>query len=108
MVAKKIDYREEVCRFCGSIGLCRNEIVNVKTGVSKGFLAGCPECNGLHDYGEYKPKACDCRAAGEEAFVARPTISDGFGSIWSAFCPTCGEQSMEVVRPGKVQCGNCG
>lgn len=36
------------------------------------------------------------------------TIEDGFGSEWSAWCPKCGEKSMEVVRPGKVQCGNCG
>ena len=36
------------------------------------------------------------------------TIGDGFGSEWSAWCPMCGEKSMEVVRPGKAQCGNCG
>ena len=35
-------------------------------------------------------------------------IEDGFGSMWSAFCPRCGEKSMSVVRPGKVQCNNCG
>ena len=39
---------------------------------------------------------------GEEA------ISDGFGSVWSAYCPKCKEKSMSVVRPGKVQCDNCG
>jgi hypothetical protein len=37
-----------------------------------------------------------------------PTIEDGFGSGWSKRCPECGELSMEVVRPGKVQCGRCG
>jgi hypothetical protein len=37
-----------------------------------------------------------------------PTIEDGFGSVWSQKCPECGHLSMEVVRPGKVQCGNCG
>jgi hypothetical protein len=36
------------------------------------------------------------------------TIEDGFGSIWSAWCPTCGRKSMEVVRPGKCQCSYCG
>ena len=35
------------------------------------------------------------------------TIEDGFGSMWSAFCPTCKQKSMVVVRPGKVQCNNC-
>lgn len=35
-------------------------------------------------------------------------IEDGFGSSWSAYCPECGNKSMHVVRPGKVQCSNCG
>ena len=36
------------------------------------------------------------------------TISDGFGSTWSSWCPECGKKTMQVVRPGSVQCGNCG
>jgi hypothetical protein len=36
------------------------------------------------------------------------TIEDGFGSVWSAWCPECGKKSMSVVRPGKVQCNHCG
>lgn len=32
------------------------------------------------------------------------TIEDGFGSSWSITCPHCGDDSMSVVRPGKVQC----
>jgi hypothetical protein len=35
-------------------------------------------------------------------------ISDGFGGSWSIICPECGKPSMEIVRPGKVQCGGCG
>ena len=35
------------------------------------------------------------------------TIEDGFGSVWSAWCPGCGKKSMSVVRPGKVQCNHC-
>lgn len=35
------------------------------------------------------------------------TIEDGFGSAWSKRCPECGEDTIEVVRPGKVQCSNC-
>lgn len=35
------------------------------------------------------------------------TISDGFGSSWSAYCPTCGRKSMHIIRPGKVQCAHC-
>lgn len=34
-------------------------------------------------------------------------IEDGFGSVWSVVCPTCKNESMEVVRPGKVQCRKC-
>ena len=34
-------------------------------------------------------------------------IEDGFGSVWSVVCPTCKNESMEVVRPGKVQCRMC-
>lgn len=36
------------------------------------------------------------------------TIDDGFGHEWSAWCPKCGKKSMSIVRPGKVQCNNCG
>ena len=35
-------------------------------------------------------------------------IEDGFGSAWSIKCPECGRKSMQVVRPGKVQCKHCG
>lgn len=33
-------------------------------------------------------------------------IEDGFGSAWSKSCPVCKKPTMEVVRPGKIQCGN--
>ena len=35
-------------------------------------------------------------------------IDDGFGNMWSKTCPECGKESMEIVRPGKVQCAYCG
>lgn len=35
-------------------------------------------------------------------------ISDGFGGCWSAWCPECKKKSMQIVRPGKVQCDECG
>ena len=35
-------------------------------------------------------------------------IEDGFGMSVSAWCPECGQKSMCIVRPGKVQCDNCG
>jgi hypothetical protein len=34
-------------------------------------------------------------------------IEDGFGGIWSARCPTCKNETMQIVRPGKVQCSKC-
>lgn len=39
---------------------------------------------------------------------AKDIIEDGFGSAWSIVCPTCRRRSMQIVRPGKVQCGHCG
>ena len=35
------------------------------------------------------------------------TIEDGFGSSWSKTCCNCGKDAIHIVRPGKVQCGNC-
>jgi len=35
------------------------------------------------------------------------TIEDGFGSYWSAWCPSCGKKSIVIVRPGKAQCNHC-
>jgi len=37
-----------------------------------------------------------------------PRVEDGFGSCWSKKCPECGELTIQVVRPGKAQCSNCG
>lgn len=35
-------------------------------------------------------------------------LDDGFGNTWSRQCAMCHEFTMEIVRPGKVQCTNCG
>ncbi|KKK79506.1 hypothetical protein LCGC14_2832800 [marine sediment metagenome] len=35
-------------------------------------------------------------------------IDDGFGSQWDKKCAECGQRTMNVVRPGKAQCDNCG
>jgi len=40
--------------------------------------------------------------------MSTETIKDGFGSEWNITCPMCGRDSMQIVRPGKVQCGHCG
>jgi hypothetical protein len=44
----------------------------------------------------------------DEAEDDSDTISDGFGSTWSSKCAMCGKNSVQIVRPGKVQCTNCG
>ena len=36
-----------------------------------------------------------------------PSISDGFGTYTCAWCAECGGD-MQVVRPGKFQCQECG
>jgi hypothetical protein len=33
-------------------------------------------------------------------------ITDGY-QYWTKKCCMCGQDSMEIVRVGKVQCGNC-
>ena len=48
------------------------------------------------------------RIKGISVIIPDEEISDGLGSVWSAYCPVCKAKSMSVVRPGKVQCDNCG
>ena len=36
------------------------------------------------------------------------TITDGYGTFWSKTCPRCGKATMQVMRPGKVKCAECG
>jgi hypothetical protein len=43
-----------------------------------------------------------------EQEILGDTIEDGHGGFWSSVCPECGEKAMHIVRPGKVQCSNCG
>lgn len=35
-------------------------------------------------------------------------IEDGFGNIWNSRCNECNRLSMQIIRPGKVQCSYCG
>lgn len=46
---------------------------------------------------------------GEEIFIEEnlDMITDGYGSFWSVTCLECGQDTMHVVRPGRVQCANC-
>jgi hypothetical protein len=53
---------------------------------------------------------CDCEVY-EHCAACDPIafpLDDGFGNKWSRQCPTCHAFTMEIVRPGQVQCTNCG
>lgn len=53
----------------------------------------------------------DCAECGETLTVQHECkdemLDDGFGMECSPYCPDCGNKSMSIVRPGKVQCGVC-
>lgn len=34
-------------------------------------------------------------------------LEDGYGNYWKVHCWNCGEKSVEIVRPGKVQYTEC-
>jgi hypothetical protein len=38
----------------------------------------------------------------------RNFIEDDFGSSCNVICNRCFKPTMQVVRPGKFQCANCG
>ena len=35
-------------------------------------------------------------------------VSDGCGNMWHRKCIYCGTKTVEVVRPGRAECTNCG
>jgi len=61
----------------------------------------------LEDNDEYPMEQHALRVA-KAALAGKDTIEDGFGSEWSAWCPMCKKKTMEIVRPGMVQCSECG
>jgi hypothetical protein len=40
--------------------------------------------------------------------IKNDTIEDSFGNSWSKICPEGSKLTRVVIRPGKVQCENCG
>jgi len=34
-------------------------------------------------------------------------VDDGFGQSVDLKCPSCGEEAMQVVRPGVFRCAHC-
>lgn len=65
---------------------------------------GCGKKGAFDFMGDYFcPECCGFKEPKDDS-----TIEDGFGMVCSAWCPECGEKTMSIVRPGEVQCGNCG
>lgn len=56
-----------------------------------------------------------CRRSRAMPFVLRlhdlirrvSIIKDEMGTTWSSICPECKMDALHIVRPGKLQCGNC-
>jgi len=56
-------------------------------------------CKGSHTHWMQPPKP---------PIDSNETIEDGFGGVWSIVCPECNNKTMQIMRPGKVQCSKCG
>jgi ribosomal protein L37E len=71
----------------------------------------CDSCGkkGAYDFmGDCYCSDCYSKIANLKEPKDDSTIEDGFGSVWSAWCPMCGRKSMHVVRLGDAQCNHCG
>jgi len=102
--------RRENCRWCKA-DLCENCAATFTPCGLPNILVGesfcyCKKC---------LPKVIKIlRGRGSNYYITEiirgntNVIEDGFGNAWSASCPECGKKTMFVVRPGKVQCSNCG
>lgn len=42
------------------------------------------------------------------AALAKETITDDCGNTWSKRCSVCGKNTLQLIRPGVVQCSECG
>ena len=95
-MAKKMEeylfYREEYYKQHGTY-LCPECVKNVMT---------IDYCNGKKFL-----KCLSCKIV-EVDNVNEDMLEDGFGGYWSKWCGVCNQPTIEIVRPGKVQCGNCG
>ena len=78
------------------------------------FVLNCASREGCTDtpdfiLAEYMLSALECfetACRDREKWYGRQV--DGFGNSWSKTCPMCHMQTMQIVRPGKVQCSICG
>ena len=43
----------------------------------------------------------------EEDLASLGVITDGRGCVWSIQCPSCLQDTMEVIEPGEAQCPEC-
>jgi len=50
---------------------------------------------------------CEPETTKESDRTDPESLDDGYGNLWSPFCLECGGKTMQIVRPGKVQCSEC-
>ena len=43
----------------------------------------------------------------EEDLASLGVITDGRGCVWNIQCPSCLQDTMEVIKFGEVHCTNC-
>ena len=64
-----------------------------------------------HNYILTKPPFYRCACGAEATMIGsklrETNITDGY-QWWSKECAKCHKPTMQVVRPGKVQCSECG
>jgi hypothetical protein len=72
-------------------------------------LAPCPKCKKHVKYIETPANPVDCMVSRQDTFGGAKVLDDGFGNTWINQCGNCKKiGTLEIVRPGKVQCRYCG
>ena len=68
----------------------------------------CPDCEHWVQ-ATVAPVRVDCMVSRQDTFGGAKVLDDGCGNTWVNQCESCKKiGTLEIVRPGKVQCSNCG
>ena len=103
------DAKKEKCKECGGTVCICSDYFDGK----RHWAAHCMVCNNsIGEDGFYNPCA-DSREAAIAMWnklngTQSEVIDDEFGNAWSSRCPECGNNTMQIIRPGKCQCSVCG